>query len=488
MNTLLVVNNPNNWPLTIPGVQVVAAKAYLTDPKYSEEKKTRVFNLCRSYQYQTTGYYVSLLATARGHKPMPDINTIQNLKSPHIVQTLTEELEDLIQKNLQRIQSQRFTLSIYFGKNTAKTYDTLSMRLFNLFQAPLLQARFIKRKTWELESVRTISVSDIHDSHREFVVEAASNYFSSRKRIVRKNNPARFDLAILYDPKEVEPPSNEKALKKFQKAAEAVGFDCELITKDDMNRLAEFDGLFIRETTAVDHHTFQFAQRAVAEGLVVMDDPDSILKCTNKVYLAELMTRHHIPTPKTMIVHKQNIDQIEKELGLPCILKKPDSAFSMGVSKVETREELLKTIKSLLENSDLVIAQEFLPTNFDWRIGVCDRRPLYACRYHMADEHWQIIKRDAKGVNTSEGDADTLSIGEVSSEIINIAVKACNLIGEGIYGVDLKQVGNKYYLIEINDNPSIDAGCEDLVLKDALYREIMGVFIKRIESKKINHR
>ncbi len=188
------------------------------------------------------------------------------------------------------------------------------------------------------------------------------------------------------------------------------------------------------------------------------------------------MTRHHIPTPKTMIVHKQNIDQIEKELGLPCILKKPDSAFSMGVSKVETREELLKTIKSLLEDSDLVIAQEFLPTNFDWRIGVCDRRPLYACRYHMADEHWQIIKRDAKGVNTSEGDADTLSIGEVSSEIINIAVKACNLIGEGIYGVDLKQVGNKYYLIEINDNPSIDAGCEDLVLKDALYREIMGVF------------
>ncbi len=217
MNTLLVVNNPNNWPLTIPGVQVVAAKAYLTDPKYSEEKKTRVFNLCRSYQYQTTGYYVSLLATARGHKPMPDINTIQNLKSPHIVQTLTEELEDLIQKNLQRIQSQRFTLSIYFGKNTAKTYDTLSMRLFNLFQAPLLQARFIKRKTWELESVRNISVSDIHDSHREFVVEAASNYFSSRKRIVRKNNPARFDLAILYDPKEVEPPSNEKALKNSKR-------------------------------------------------------------------------------------------------------------------------------------------------------------------------------------------------------------------------------------------------------------------------------
>ena len=62
-----------------------------------------------------------------------------------------------------------------------------------------------------------------------------------------------------------------------------MGFNCEFITKNDINRIAEFDGLFIRETTAVNHHTFRFAQRAISEGLVVMDDPDSILKCTYKV-------------------------------------------------------------------------------------------------------------------------------------------------------------------------------------------------------------
>ena len=35
-----------------------------------------------------------------------------------------------------------------------------------------------------------------------------------------------------------------------------------------------------------------------------------------------------------------------------------------------------------------------------------------------------------------------------------------------------------------NDNPNVDAGNEDSVLKDALYREVMGVFLKRIEARK----
>ena len=483
MTILLVVNNPNNWPLHIPGVAVTSARSYLTDPAYSEDRTAKVFNLCRSYSYQSTGYYVSLLAAARGHKPLPDINTIQDLKSQYVIRALSEEMEEQIQHAFKRLQSKKFTLSIYFGRNTAKQYNSLSLRLFDIFQAPLLRAQFVKDGMWKLESIRTIAVSDIPESHRKFVIEAATNYFSGRKRRVRKRAIARYDIAVLYNPDDREPPSNDRALKKFQKAAEAVGLDFELITRDDMHRLAEFDALFIRETTAVNHHTFRFAQRATAEGLVVIDDPNSILKCTNKVYLAELLTRHSVPIPKTMIIHKNNVDKIVETLGLPCVLKQPDSAFSMGVTKMETEDDLMQEVSKLLSKSDLIVAQEFLPTSFDWRVGICDRRPLYVCRYHMARRHWQIIKRDESG-NTSEGEADTLSIGETPEDVIKTALKAANLIGDGLYGVDLKQVGQKCYVIEVNDNPNIDAGVEDAVLKDALYREIMGIFLKRIETRK----
>ena len=484
MNILLVVNNPKNWPLQIPGVVVTSARSYLTDPAYSEDRTVKVFNLCRSYSYQSSGYYVSLLAAARGHKPLPDINTIQDLKSQYVIRALSEEMEEQIQTAFKRLTSKKFTLSIYFGKNTAKQYDSISLRLFDLFQAPLLRAEFVKTDIWQLNTIRTITVSDIPENHRKFVIEAATEYFSGRKRRVRKKTTARFDIAILHNPDEKEPPSNERAIKKFQKAAEVVGLDSELITRDDIHRLAEFDALFIRETTAVNHHTFRFAQRAAAEGLVVMDDPNSILKCTNKVYLAELLTRHNIPIPKTMVVHKNNLDTVVESLGLPCILKQPDSAFSIGVDKVETEDEFRDHVTRLLSKSDLIVAQEFLPTSFDWRIGICDRRPLYVCRYYMARKHWQIYKRDESGNYHSEGNSDTLSVGEAPDEVVRTALKAANLIGDGLYGVDLKQVGQKCYIIEVNDNPSIDAGTEDYVLKDALYRDIMGIFLKRIETRK----
>ena len=485
MNIILVVNNPKNWPLHIPGVNVASARAYLTDPAYSEDKSAKVFNLCRSYSYQSSGYYVSLLAAARGHKPIPDISTIQDLKSPYVIRAQSEELQSLIENKLKRLQSKNFTLSIYFGKNMAKHYDSLSQRLFDLFQVPLLRAEFVKRKTWQLDSISTIATSEIPNSHRSFVVEAATDYFSKKKRRILRRTPARFDIAVLHNPDDVEPPSNEKALKKFQKAAESIGLDMELITRNDIARLPEFDALFIRETTAVNHYTFRFSQRAKAEGLVVIDDPDSILKCTNKVYLAELMARHNVPIPKTMIVHKNNVGEISNNLGFPCVLKQPDSAFSMGVTKAETEEELTEMTAKLLEKSELIIAQKFLPTSFDWRVGVCDRRPLYVCRYHMAQRHWQVIKRDEQGKSSDEGNAETLTVGEAPDEVVKTAVKAANLIGDGLYGVDIKQVGNKCFVIEVNDNPNIDAGTEDAILKDVLYREIMGIFLKRIEATKL---
>ena len=71
MKILLVINVATGWPTSIPNAEVVDAKEYLTNPKYNELRGAKVYNLCRSYRYQSTGYYVSLLAEARGHKPIP---------------------------------------------------------------------------------------------------------------------------------------------------------------------------------------------------------------------------------------------------------------------------------------------------------------------------------------------------------------------------------------------------------------------------------
>jgi len=485
MAILIVVENPRDWPLDIPGVSIVAARAYLTDPAWGEDRAARVFNLCRSYRYQSLGYYVSLLAEARGHKPLPRANTIEDLHARGLVRLLAEGLDELIQRTLAPIESDRFELSIYFGRNVAKRYDKLSLQLFNLLQAPLLRARFERHGGhWQIESVKPIAASDIPDTHHDFVVQAASDYFAGRTRRLKRRVLPRYDLAILIDPKNPEPASNPRAIEKFQKAAEAVGLQPTLVTRGDYGRLAEFDALFIRDTTFVNHYTYQFASRAAAEGLVVIDDPESILKCNNKVYLAEFLGRHHLPAPRTLIVHKGNVGEIIPALGLPCVLKQPDSSFSMGVVKAETEAELYARLSALLDKSELVIAQEWLPTEFDWRVGVLDRRVLFVCRYYMAPGHWQVVRHGERRSDYVEGPTVACSVGEAPEEVVRLGLKAANLIGDGLYGVDIKLVNDRCLIIEVNDNPNVDAGNEDGVLKDALYREVMGVFLRRIEARK----
>jgi glutathione synthase/RimK-type ligase-like ATP-grasp enzyme len=426
---------------------------------------------------------VTLLASARGHKPLPAISTIQDMRTQSLVRFVSEDLDKLIQQSLARVQSDKFVLSIYFGRNLAKRYERLATHLFNLFQAPLLRAYFTRNGRWQLKRIGAIPVGEIPEAHRPFLLDVATRYFSGRGPNVPRRRRFKYDLAILKSDQDATPPSDEKAIDKFVRASEHVGLRPEIIGPDDYARIGEFDALFVRETTQVNHHTYRFARRGTAEGLIVIDDPESIVRCTNKVYLAELMQRHGVSIPKTIVLHKDNLDGVERELGFPCVLKQPDSSFSQGVVKVSSPSELREAMNTLLLESDLIIAQEFISTDFDWRVGILDRTPIYACRYFMARNHWQIYKNESDGRSVS-GRAETLPVELAPRSVVRTALKAANLVGDGLYGVDVKEVHGKAYLIEVNDNPSIDAGVEDSVLKDELYRRIMSSFLHRIDRSK----
>jgi glutathione synthase/RimK-type ligase-like ATP-grasp enzyme len=190
-----------------------------------------------------------------------------------------------------------------------------------------------------------------------------------------------------------------------------------------------------------------------------------------------------VPTPKSYVVSKENAKNLPQKLPYPFIMKQPDGAFSKGVFKVKDEEEYKQVCNTMFQKSELLIAQEFLPTAFDWRVGIIDGKPLYVCKYFMATEHWQIVNWSTDK-NHQEGDVETIAVDQAPSGLIRTALKATGLIGKGLYGVDMKEVDGKFYVIEINDNPNIDSGMEDKILKDKLYATVMETFLNMIKSEK----
>lgn len=485
---IIIAEKPLDFLSRVETVEVVSPEEYLGNEKYQKSDSMRVFNLCDSYPYGSKGYYMSLLATARDHKVIPNVAMIQDITSTFFVQCLNEELDTLINKTFSNSTCDRIDYSIFLGYELNGTLSKLSKSMYQLFEAPLVHFKFIKSDRWLIESVRLGNITEVEEIDRSILSSIAKNFFSQKKMNRPKLKNFEYDLAILVNDKEKNPPSNKSALNKFKTAAEKNNFFVEFITKDDIHRINEFDALFIRETTAVNNHTYEISRYAHAEGLIVIDDPWSILKCSNKFYLQERMKKANIKMPHSVLLtnSEQSIKIVEEELKYPIILKEPDSAFSLGVHKVTTTEELIEKSKLLLEHSEFVIAQEYMFSDFDWRIGIIDNQPIFACKYYMAKGHWQIYNWSAARKN-KEGLSETFNLEEVPKEIIETALKATSHIGDGLYGVDLKYINGQCYLIEINDNPNIDHLVEDAVSGNFVYDTIITSIRNRIlKARNIN--
>lgn len=479
MKIILVTDKPEDWAFANKFATIVPAMEYLTENYDNEKSPMRVINLCNSYQYQSFGYYVSLIATARGHKVLPSVIAIQDVKNLSLLDSLSESISEEIQKDLAGIKSEEFVLSVYFGKNVAKRYNNLARKLHSLFPLPIFRVHFIHKKKWRIQKVCALEISEIPENHLGFLEESAKEYFEKKRFYLQRKKTFFYDMAILINHEEATPPSDKIAIEKFIEAAEELDINAQLVEKEEMRFIAEYDALFIRETTSVNHHTYRFSRRAASEGLIVMDSPNAIVKCSNKVYLAELLRKHCVKTPKTDILNKQNYKEVAKTIDFPCVLKLPDSAFSKGVVKIDNLTALEENLKEFFKQSDLIVVQTFMPSEYDWRIGVLDNEALFACRYFMAKDHWQIYDWQAE---EPSGGFETLPISAVPPIVTQTALKAARLIGDELYGVDLKQIGDEAYVIEINDNPSIDHEVEDAVLKDELYLKIMQSFLKRLKK------
>lgn len=485
---ILVSDKPLDFLVSDPDMLVLSATDFIANRAAIDLRKAsgvKVVNLCSNFEYLSKGYYCSLLAEARGMRCVPSVSNVVTLNWKRHYQTHLPELNIILNRYFKEPADEPAarTYTVYFGRCSHEPLEELCRRLFDLFRFPLMsvEIKLDHKGKWIVSGVEPLSLADLPKQKHEFFARALDKFTGSAWR-TKEGKKEKHWIAILHDPEEKDCPSNKAALQKFIKAGKELNVAVELITKSDFSTLLEYDALFIRETTAINHHTYRFALKAEEEGLPSIDDTRSIIRCCNKVFQHEVLEAKNVPLPKTYIIDRKSEKQFEADISYPAVVKIPDGAFSRGVIKVENTEAFRAAISELLKKSEIVLVQEFVPSDFDWRIGILDNEPLFACKYYMAEGHWQIYNHNAKTLKRKAGRHETVPLSAVPDAVMKTALKAAKYMGDGLYGVDLKQSGNRVVVMEVNDNPNLDAGIEDQVLGDELYKRVIESLVRRIES------
>lgn len=253
------------------------------------------------------------------------------------------------------------------------------------------------------------------------------------------------------------------ALSNFRMAAFELGHQLDFLFRNELKYLRNYDAVLIRALTDPLNASYVVARLAELYGMRVLDHPESIRICCDKVNMYARLMAARVPMPETTFlndneVNEENARELFEAMGLPLVLKAPNSSFSAYVDRVGTPSEFVRVGKRFLRRADRIVVQQYMPSDFDWRVITLDGKVLAVVKYLFAQDKWKLMER-----GTSGEWAEVVGIpkDEADPALLEVAVKAADAVGKSLYGIDVKEVGGEYFVIEVNDNPNIDAEHED---------------------------
>ena len=264
------------------------------------------------------------------------------------------------------------------------------------------------------------------------------------------------------------------ALTNFRLAAFELGHELDFLFKDELKYLRNYDGVLIRALTDPLNTSYVVARTAELLGIRVLDHAESIRICCDKVNMYARLEKGGVPIPVTRFLAEDEVNEATAEalfeaLGSPLVLKAPNSSFSLYVDKVATPEAFVKVGRRFLRRADRLVVQQYMPSDFDWRVITLDGRVLAVVKYRFPPQGWRTMDRSEAGEGAS---VEGVPRERADPRLLEVALASARAIGSSLYGVDLKEIDGDYYVIEVNDNPTIAAGEEDQANPE-IYDEII---------------
>src|SRR5262245_44446168 len=103
---VIVVDQTKDFTNSDTPHQVIITIEYLERTRLYARARPKLVNLSRSYAYQSKGYYASLLAEARGHRVVPTVETMLELREAKLYEQALPELENELNRCARRTDFQ----------------------------------------------------------------------------------------------------------------------------------------------------------------------------------------------------------------------------------------------------------------------------------------------------------------------------------------------------------------------------------------------
>jgi len=189
------------------------------------------------------------------------------------------------------------------------------------------------------------------------------------------------------------------------------------------------------------------------ERLHVLTLPNStaIESSKDKFYSNQILAQAGLPIPKTMLARfPVSQDLVEKQIGLPCVIKVVTGSHGAGVYLCETLKQFLdlQELISSLDSKNSMIIQEYVEESAgrDLRLIVVGGKVIGAMERSSTDGNFR--------ANISRGgEAKPYAIDE---EMEMLALQVARVLDLDVCGVDLLFNGNGYKICEANSAPGFE--------------------------------
>ncbi|MGB4985612.1 MAG: RimK family alpha-L-glutamate ligase [Erysipelotrichaceae bacterium] len=194
------------------------------------------------------------------------------------------------------------------------------------------------------------------------------------------------------------------------------------------------------------------AQLLEAKGLRLINSSDAINFCDDKRLTVTKLQNSHIKMPKSIIApftynnigytNLDFLDEVEKVLGYPLVLKVAKSSFGMGVFLVDDKKTLKELTIKYFEQG--ILYQEYIASSYgkDVRIQIVNNE-VVACVLRINDNDFRSnVTNGGKMFNFNPND-----------QFKDMATDVCQILGVKIGGVDIMfDENNNPIFCEINSN------------------------------------